>query len=119
MASFAHIVRWSGVLSILGGIGWIRFGSMLAARPPGLQAGPYRLSYDLMPWLGISLLLIVIGSAGLHFQRKGDSETLGLTGWVIGLVGALLVVVGAWRASYGDDAPVIPLLLIPGGSHAK
>lgn len=114
MSYLRNITRWSGLLTIAGSIIWICFGSALGSMPVFIPGGPYRESGKFTGWLALGLLLIVIGSAGLHFHYNGHPGKLGLTGWVMSLVGAILWGISALvPASYTDTA-IMPLLVIPG-----
>ena len=109
-----NFIRWSGLFAIVGGILWTRFGIALGSLAVSLPGGPYRDSGSLLGWLNVSMLLIVIGSAGLHFQQKGHSGKLGMIGLGLSSVGAILWSVSSLIPSNYTDTAIMPLLVIPG-----
>ncbi len=93
MAS-SDLVRWGGLAAMLGGALWVIVFALYALRSsgPGLEP-PYRSFEGLgFPAL-LSLLLIMLGFVGLHIWRREVYGRLGTVGFVLALVGAVVLVV--------------------------
>ena len=115
MAPDAGPTRWSGLAAGVGGALWVGGGTVLALRParvPG--AAVFRQSTDLLPWLGLGLVLIAAAALGLHARqaaragRAGDVAAWGLLG------GAALYALGHSVRPFlrGAWEPAVPIGLL-------
>ncbi len=92
--SSSRLIRWSGLLAILGGVIWIASWILNgltedASRTVlGLSEGGYRRITN------AALLLFMVGLVGFHKRQAGRSGKLGTTGLIVALVGCALMIIG-------------------------
>ena len=74
--------RWLGLPIAVGGIIWMTAGAVLSTRPAGAPPYSFRATADMVPWLGLGLLLIGCSTAGwltqhrFHFGRAESDPKL-------------------------------------------
>ncbi len=92
--SSSRLIRWSGLLAILGGAiwtaSWILNGLTEdgARTVLGLSEGGYRRITN------AALLFFMVGLVGFHKRQAGRSGKLGTTGLMVALVGCALMIIG-------------------------
>ena len=119
--SSTKLIRWSGLLLMLGGIGLaIHF----ITHPPG-ETAQYTLYplWGLAHWLGgIAALLVLFGLIGVYLRQSEELGMLGLVGFVLAFVGTALFA-GVQLFGGAMIAPFIaaqaPTWLDPGSPFAQ
>jgi len=100
-------------LALLGGALWTSVVIIMALRAPGEAGGNHRDTADLDPLLLISMLLILVGLAGLHVQQARNAGWIGKWGFYVTLTGAALFFTGHAGSALGiKDA--WQLVVMPG-----
>ena len=93
----SDLIRWGGVLAMVGGVLWMVVFTLFALRPSGPGVTPPYRSFEglYLPNL-VSVVLIVAGIVALHARLRILYGRLGTAGFIVALVGsAVLVVSGA------------------------
>ncbi len=121
----SSFIRWGGLASMVGGALWVVDTLIHASKPRGCIAEecafrPMRESGALDGILTLlSVGLLAVGAVGLVtlVRRYGRFGRMGRAGATIGAFGAaLLVVAGLVQGIFfGDDFPLMPYFVIPGG----
>lgn len=123
--SSQKLIRWSGLATILGGALWTAGAVLTASKPRGCigdecvfrpmrEGGPLDATLFLL-----AVLLLAVGVAGLVIRardagRFGRSGKIGLVASAIGV--AMLIISSLVQAVFfGDDFPLMPYFVIPGG----
>jgi hypothetical protein len=115
------IARGRALMLVGGGILWIYFGGVLALRPPRVPGISFRASTDVLPWLGVGLLLVAVGVGAIH--QPGTSGPLWrwarrgmLAGAALYALGhtARLYLAGAWEPAvpFGFLTTIVCLILL-------
>ncbi len=92
--SSSRLIRWSGLLAILGGAIWTASWILNGLTEDGLTTvlglseGGYRRITN------AALLLFMVGLVGFHKRQAGRSGKLGTTGLMVALVGCVLMIIG-------------------------
>ncbi len=92
--SSSRLIRWSGLLAILGGVIWTASWILNGLTEDGLTTvlglseGGYRRITN------AALLLFMVGLVGFHKRQAGRSGKLGTTGLMVALVGCVLMIIG-------------------------
>ena len=89
------LIRWCGLLAMLGGVLWALWGvvqQLAGWGQPGTTAYErYELVNRLLPF---ALLPVVVGFIGLHAAQRRSYGKLGTAGFTIVLVGLILIAAG-------------------------
>src|SRR3712207_2264540 len=87
--ALAFLLRWAGLLCVPGGVLW-------ALSPIGVQLSELRFHTPNVFWklFPSAPLLLLVGLVGLAFFVRGRLGWLGRTGFVLALLGLVLVLVG-------------------------
>ncbi len=90
----SNLIRWGGLVAMVGGVLWIVVFTLFALRPSGLGVTPPYRSFEglYLPNL-ISVVLIVAGIVALHTRLRSLYGRVGTAGFVLALVGAAVLVV--------------------------
>ena len=92
--SSSRLIRWSGLLAILGGAIWTAAWILNGLTEDGtrtvleLSEGGYRRITN------AALLLFMVGLVGFHKRQAGRSGKLGTRGLIVALVGCALMIIG-------------------------
>ena len=90
---------------------WMGVGTVLSLRPASVPGASFRASMDLLPWLGLGLLLIAAMLFGLNYQQREQGGRL--VGWAAkgAAVGAVLYALGHAIRFFlkGAWEPAVPL----------
>ncbi len=124
MSSFT-LIRWSGLVAMLGGILLIVAVVAIASRPVGCIATecdlPGRSMRDwdtFAPLFLTAMLLNTIGLAGLAMRARGAGRlgTLGRIGLPMAIIGVGLLAVGGLLQElvFAGNFPLMPVFVIPG-----
>jgi hypothetical protein len=117
------IARGRELFLVGGGILWIYFGSVLALRPPRVPGISFRASTDVLPWLGVGLLLVALGVGAVSGHQPDAGGTPGrwarrgvLAGATLYALGhtARLYLAGAWEPAvpFGFLTTIVCLILL-------
>ena len=123
----SNLIRWSGLLAVLGGVLWITTWILVAFTAAGTRDV---FGFSERGWrtllLNPAMLFFMAGLVGFHAKQAGRSESLGRSGFVICLLGLGTMLLGNiiefWVSElfYGTQEPGwamsgIGLLLLPIG----
>ena len=91
-----NLVRWSGLLAMLGGVLWALWGGVEQSvgwgQPGSTAYERYELINRLLP---LALLPVVVGFIGLHVAQRRSYGRLGMVGFAIVLAGFVLITAGS------------------------
>ncbi len=87
--------RWLGLPIAVGGIIWMTAGTVLSARPAGVPPYSFRATADLVPWLGLGLLLIGCSTGGWLMQYRSRFGRMGKWSILLAIGGALSYAIGS------------------------
>lgn len=105
---------WSPVAAITGGALWTYFGITLALRPARVPGVSFRASTDVLPWLGLGLVLVAFAAQSLSRDSRPTVGALQRWARRLLMVGATLyasghvlrqLLSGAWE-------PAVPVGLL-------
>jgi|GEM_PF-6886411 len=104
-------MKLTRILGILGGLIWVCAGTVLALRPANVSGVSFRASMDVLPWLGLGLLLIAAMLFGLNYQQQKHSGKLGQWSSLGIVAGAFLYTLGHVVRQFlnGGWEPAVPL----------
>ena len=106
--SFLNWIRWSGLVTILGGMLWVGSWTYRAsmAVPPSGGTRPGGETHDILGL--VSILLVMAGLTSVYLQQAKSKGTIGNVGLALSWIGAGLM--GAWVLEF-----VSPWLIFLGG----
>ena len=86
---FRSLVRWTGLICVPGGVLW-------ALSPTGVQLSELMFHTPNVFWklFASAPLLLLIGLVGLHFRISGRSRRLESAGFLLALLGLVLILAG-------------------------
>ena len=104
-------MRWSSVSGVIGGLLWVGAGAVLAARPANVPGVSFRASMDVLPWLGLGLLLIALMLYDFNYRQSSQTGKLGKWAAVSAIVGAALYAFGHIIRQFlaGGWEPAVPI----------
>lgn len=90
----SDLIRWGGLVAMVGGVLWTVVFTLFALRPSGPGVTPPYRSFEglYFPNL-VSVVLIVAGIVALHARLRSLYGKLGMASFILALVGAAVLVV--------------------------
>lgn len=103
--------RWLGLAITAGGVIWMIAGAVVSTRPAGTPPYSYRATTDIVPWLGLGLLLIGCGIGRWLMQYRPLFGRVGRLSILFTIGGAVSYAIGSSvRAGFlsGGWEPLAP-----------
>ena len=94
-----NLIRWSGLTAMVGGVLWVLWAGGQSEGFGAGWSGPGSVAYERYEFfnrlLPVVLLPVVVGFIGLHAAQRRSYGRLGMTGFVMILVGFMLIIAGS------------------------
>lgn len=115
MNQFKDQYRFHGVIAAIGGVLWSAWVIISATRPL-LPPNGYRDSEDIAMLMGVAMLFMAVGVAGIYWRQNSYATWLGKIGLYTSVIGAILAFIGNVLITfYGTNLILVPIFF-GGGS---